>query len=524
MKKENNNKNDESSLKYEYIARSISSLSNEVKDKKDEIEIIKNQIKKHKNEYSQGLQQYITLNNNIIATETELEKYYKCKNKIKRQYTLILSSFDKKIVSRIRDYTNIPDDDLCNLLLTFFGFNYSITYPFLLQITKTVEDWKELFKISINKNYTIEDISIISDLMKKIKQKPNYPYDILIEIIGQKIKECDINIKINNLLNEIEEIQLNKNKIFLSLKTIEMLILQNHSIYKGMVKYIKGIYNLFEKFNKFKSFNDSNQNDDDTTKIKQNLIEDLTASIKTFKKINFKEIYTPFDNVTSLTIRSEFSDELSSISLSTDKMQTSYSFYKNNHQNNSSNQTYLENSKNNSILRDKKENKENKKSELADNKKEETTIPLSTKKFCKYKNLSKPITSKSAAKPKSSSYFKQDENDEIEYLNSEENQLIINNNPFTHNFPFTKIEFSKISNNDIYLNTNNTFEIQEYNANSKGNINYISPMNAINIKPSKFFEENPIKINPTIKPQTKKNHVIQYENTVDIDKCCTACT
>ena len=77
-----------------------------------------------------------------------------------------------------------------------------------------------------------------------------------------------------------------------------------------MVKYIKEIYNLFEKFNKFKSFNDSNQNDDDTTKIKQNLIEDLTASIRTFKKINFKEIYTPFDNVTLLTIRSEFSESL----------------------------------------------------------------------------------------------------------------------------------------------------------------------------------------------------------------------
>lgn len=516
MKKENNNKNDESSKKYEYIMRNISSLNNEIADKKDEIERIKNQIKKQKNEYNQGLQQYIAFNNNIISTETELEKYYKINNKIKREYTLVLSSFDNKFVSKIRDYTNVPDDDVCNLLLTFFGFKYSMTYPFLLQITKNPEDWKELFELGINKNYTNEDISTISDLLTKIKKKPNHPYDILIEIIKQKIKECDINKAINKLLNAIEQMQLNKNKIFLSLKTIEMVILQNYSIYKGIVQNIKGIYNLFEKFNKLKSFNDLNQND--STNIKEHLIEDLSSSIKSFKKINFKEMYGTFDNAISLTIRSEFSDEISSISLSTDKMQTSYNFYKNSNHHNS-NQTYLENSKNNSTVMDKKDNKE-----LINIKEKETIMQVPTKKFCGYKNLSKPIASKSAGKPKSSPYFNQDENDEIEYFNSEENQPIINRNPFTHNFPIKKIEFSNIPNNDMYLNTSNTFEIQEYNTNPKGNINYILPMNTINIKPSKFFEKNPSIINKTIKSQSKKNNVIQYESTVDIGKCCTACT
>ena len=103
----------------------------------------------------------------------------------------------------------------------------------------------------------------------------------------------------------------------------------------------------------------------------------------------------------------------------------------------------------------------------------------------------------------------------MENLYSEESQDIITNND--NQILFTKLDFANNERSAIYTNTNTTFDIQEHN---KGNINYISPLNTLSIKPSKFSEKS-----SSVKSEkSKRVNTIIYEKNVNIDKCCTACT
>lgn len=469
---------------YDFVYKYITMLSNEIKERKEEIEMLKSQIKQQKKEYNQGLQHYLSLNSKLITTENELEKIYNKKSKIQKEFIIQLFSINKDILKKLKDPTNIPNNNICKLVLFFLGYNYSTDYALIQKVNKSLDDWKELIKLGIKRKFNKAEKNTLIRYLKDINSTVIHPYDILIKIIELKVSELDLDEKVNTLDNTIDQIRDNKNKIFIFLKNIEILILQNHSIYQGMIKYIKGIYSLFEKFNRYKQIDNSKEN----TELKDKLFIDLLKSIKEFKQHKFKENIFNTDT-TSLTIRSDFSDEISSLSITTDKFQ-------------------LTNNNNISNTKDSY-------------KPPPTQTPQKSKqnypsaKFYSHKNLSKPISSKSATKPSKISSMKKEINDEMENLYSEESQDIITNND--NQILFTKLDFTNNERSSIYTNTNTTFDIQEYN---KGNINYISPLNTLSIKPSKFSEKS-----SSVKSEKNKRvNTIIYEKNVNIDKCCTACT
>ena len=107
---------------YDFVYKYISTLSNEIKERKDEIEILKNQIKQQKKEYNQGLQHYLSLNSKLITTENELEKIYNKKSKIQKEFIIQLFSINKVILKKLKDPTNIPNNNICKLVLFFLGY------------------------------------------------------------------------------------------------------------------------------------------------------------------------------------------------------------------------------------------------------------------------------------------------------------------------------------------------------------------------------------------------------------------
>ena len=473
---------------YDFVYKYISTLSNEIKERKDEIEILKNQIKQQKKEYNQGLQHYLSLNSKLITTENELEKIYNKKSKIQKEFIIQLFSINKVILKKLKDPTNIPNNNICKLVLFFLGYNYSTDYALIQKVNKSLDDWKELIKLGIKRKFNKAEKNTLIRYINDIKSTVNHPYDILIKIIELKVNELDLDEKANILDNTIDQISDNKNKIFIFLKNIEILILQNHSLYQGMIKYIKGIYSIFEKFNRYKQIETTREN----TELKDKLFIDLLKSIKEFKQHKFKENIFNTDT-TSLTIRSDFSDEISSLSITTDKFQLTNQLTNNNNISNTKD-SYKQ-----PPTQTPQKAKQN----------------LPSAKFYSHKNLSKPISSKSATKPSKVSNMKKEINDEMENLYSEESQDIITNND--NQILFTKLDFANNERSSIYTNTNTTFDIQEYN---KGNINYISPLNTLSIKPSKFSEKS-----TCVKSEkSKRVNTIIYEKNVNIDKCCTACT
>ena len=138
---------------YDFVYKYISTLSNEIKERKDEIEILKNQIKQQKKEYNQGLQHYLSLNSKLITTENELEKIYNKKSKIQKEFIIQLFSINKDILKKLKDPTNIPNNNICKLVLFFLGYNYSTDYALIQKVNKSLDDWKELIKLGIKRKF-----------------------------------------------------------------------------------------------------------------------------------------------------------------------------------------------------------------------------------------------------------------------------------------------------------------------------------------------------------------------------------
>ena len=104
--------------------------------------------------------------------------------------------------------------------------------------------------------------------------------------------------EINNEINKkIEE----KNKIFLTLKKIEGIIVNNEKLYQEMKNYIKGINSILDNYQTIKKKNDIS-----------NYLK-FAKSVSDFNKVNFSEQNTNFSNtdinINSMTLQSEFSED-----------------------------------------------------------------------------------------------------------------------------------------------------------------------------------------------------------------------
>ena len=450
LEKKNDNTN-------ESILANIDELTEEVKEKKNELELFKNQIKLLKQEYQKQLSVYFSMNKNVIQIENNIENILKEKTKLYKKNTLIIIDFNIDKIKRINDISNRPNDkNVEDLILEFFDYDNS-SFEELIVFNKNENEWKLFLNYTLNKKYSQEKIKKIGLIMGKINKEINYPYQIFIDFIKGIIRLNEIENELSLLNEKLINENKSKNEIFLQLKAIETDIIRNDYLYKKMIKYIKSIYSILETYSKIKSRND---------KISSEEYRVLNKNIKDFQKIDFKNLIIPTDNLSSLSVRTNISDTESLHSLSTlnnleEQKDFSSSLINSDNVNNN-------NTKNNKINKIKNvENFPLKNGNTNNNSLHQMIIKNTN-------TNTKIITNKSICKTKKK--IKNEDSDDDNYSDNENDLIEKNGSIKMENLNFVNIH------NDINLTLENI----------EGGITFVSPMNFFTSLPSKLYEDQKI--------------------------------
>ena len=449
LEKKNDNTN-ESILAY------IDELTEEVKEKKNELELFKNQIKLLKQEYQKQLSVYFSMNKNVIQIENNIENILKEKTKLYKKNTLIIIDFNIDKIKRINDISNRPNDkNVEDLILEFFDYDNS-SFEELIVFNKNENEWKLFLNYTLNKKYSQEKIKKLKLIVDKITKDINYPYQLIIDFIKGIIRLNEIEKELISLNEKLINENKSKNEIFLQLKAIETDIIRNDYLYKKMIKYIKSIYSILETYSKIKSRND---------KISSEEYRVLNKNIKDFQKIDFKNLIIPTDNLSSLSVRTNISDTESLHSLSTLnnlEEQKDFSSSLINSDNVNSN-----NARNNINKIKILENLPLKNGNTNNNSLHQMIIKNTN-------TNTKIITNKSICKPQKK--IKNEDSDDDNYSDNENDLIEKNGSIKMENLNFVNIH------NDINLTLENI----------EGGITFVSPMNFFTSLPSKLYEDQKI--------------------------------
>ena len=283
----------------------LENLCSELRIAKDELSLIKNQIRSEKNEYKTQLNFYITFNNDLIKRESNLEFLFYSLAKIKKQILYKSSQITDSIVNRFSDKTNKPCVPLEKLLLLFFGFSSSMSFSLFVKINRNFDEWSNSFRVAMKRKYTLEELKQMKEYIEILStnNSVNFPFDKFYEIIKLKVQEHELNKELHSIMNELEIMRNKKDKIFLHVNYHKKKIGKLYSKTQIISKYLKEGIDIIDKINKYKL----NNNENDINEI-QKIISHFQFDNKDMKDVfNTIEI----DNITSLTIRSECSDDTS---------------------------------------------------------------------------------------------------------------------------------------------------------------------------------------------------------------------
>ena len=288
------------------LVKELSSLSSEAKAKRSEIDQLKSQIKKTKFEYNQKIKTYHSLTDTIINQEHQMEDIQNKISKLQLKQQILISSVSSKCYNHLLDLSN-NNSHMHNLFLFFkLCFYDDAKDPAdLVRILKNESGIKSMLEYSetIYTNLFKENINKYSLLYNLYQKNINssstlnqtFPFDIFFECIGYIFAIIELKAEKKNKDVQVQENIIEKNGIFLNLKSLEGEIQKNEMLYKTIVKYVKGINVLFEKFNSIKS----NQNN-------QEEIDQLMKTIEQIKKVDITNCIM-YDNMSSLSVQSEYS-------------------------------------------------------------------------------------------------------------------------------------------------------------------------------------------------------------------------
>ena len=457
------------------ITQNLLLLKKELKDKKEELDCLRSQIKDLKKEYTLKVEEYSTYLNIIIEDEKQKEKFLKQKNKKQKTKIMLFLNLNARKLQCIKNQINFPSSQARELILYFFDY-HSTTFENAMQMLKTPEELKDILSMSLKRKLSAEEISFITESVKKI-ENVGYPFDTIIQLIQLKLDLCYIDNKISNLAREIDSISETKNNIFLYLKRTEGEISKKIQVVEKIMRYIKTIYAFFEKYNKIKNERTTNNTKDDYC--------ELAKSLREFKTLTFKDNTSSiYDNFTSLTIRSEISDNISSYSISDYKLTTLSGLLNPDLQNGRA--------QSNKITSQNHSRQESKKSLISINQVVQSSKEQSTnnKIFCGRKIISKPVACKSVTKKKNSDTKQSTPTDE-----DESGYLKTGNGINENEVKVQKLELPVLS---LITQGNKESSFFSYECDliddkySSTNLNQsylVSPMNNFKIKPSKFFDE-----------------------------------
>ena len=308
MKEEENKVNNET---INSIVKSLTILSNESKAKRAEMDQIRSAIKKGKIEYNKEIKNYSLLMKKINKLENEIEKIERKICKKKHRQKILYSAINSSFYVNLKDTKNQIHQSIFENFLLFCGFtNYKNELDIFNTTLKDENELKSLIDQGekFQNNIFKSAQSLYANINQKISEtKQNqqipYPFSDIYDIISNIYDIISFKKETQKLLDEIEILTLEKNNIFIGLKTLENQIVKNDQIYKDLQTYLKGINAMLEKYNTIKQNND----------VGNYLL--FANSLKEFSNVTWSKASTLNDlALSSMTVQSEFSEEKSDIS------------------------------------------------------------------------------------------------------------------------------------------------------------------------------------------------------------------
>ena len=291
----------------ESMLKSLTALNNEVNLKRIELEKLKNKIKEGKFNYNQEIKIYQKLNQEIIFNEQKKGNIENNISKIKKKQLILYSTFSKEFLQNLIDSFKKFKSIFIHFI-NFSGYSPEKEINFISIILRDEHELKYIIEHSHNYQNNLFEKS--KELFYKIKNKINifkeqnsipYPFESIFENMENIYKIIDLNNDKNEINNDINKKIEEKNKIFLTLKKIEGIIVNNEKLYQEMKNYIKGINSILDNYQTIRKKNDIS-----------NYLK-FAKSVTEFNKVNFSEQNTNFSNsdinINSMTLQSEFSED-----------------------------------------------------------------------------------------------------------------------------------------------------------------------------------------------------------------------
>ena len=287
----------------EGMIKTLNNLSNDVNQKKVEIEMIKNKIKEGKFDYNKEVKIYQELNKEIILNEEkkgEIENYI---SKIKKKKLIFNSSLTKEFLQNLIEGFK-KFEEIYIYFITFSGYPLHKDLDFISIILtdeyelKYVIEYSEKYQFNLYEN-SKEEFELIKNNIIQFKKQNSIPYQfqLIFENMENIYKIIELNYKKNDIINNINKKIEEKNNRFIILKKIEGNIISNEKTFQEMKIYVKNINSILENYQTLKENND-----------KSNFLK-FAKIVNDFDTVNFTSENITNICINNMTLQSEFNIE-----------------------------------------------------------------------------------------------------------------------------------------------------------------------------------------------------------------------
>ena len=292
----------------EGMLKTLTELSNDLNNKRSELEKLRTKIKEGKFNYNQEVKIYQKLNQEIIAHENKKGEIENSISKIKKKQFIFYSSLTKEfLLNLIESFKKFKI--IFTHFIGFSGYSQNKEIDFISIVfrdeheLKYIIEYSLIFQSQLFKNNK-EKFENIKNNINNFKQENSipYPFEIIFENMNNIYKLIDLNSQKEELNESINKKIEEKNKIFIVLKKIEGTIVSNDKLFQEMKNYVKNINSIFDNYQSIKKKNDVSNYLQFVKKVKE-------FNPSTFNKINNGSNSNIDININSMTVQSEYSED-----------------------------------------------------------------------------------------------------------------------------------------------------------------------------------------------------------------------
>ena len=265
------------------------------KGNKNNIKLIKAELRQLKVEYEKELEKYKNASRNIIETEEKFNNISKKINKINYKQMILANKISNDYVDNLNTYK--LDQNIKITLLSLLGFPYPEQEPFYFNSSDFL-----MAQLSLSKQFLFDlaltnadEYDIIKSSYDKLDKRililrPIYDFMKLnFDIVNLMLKREDI-FKVNQSLIR------NKDNSLINVKILEKKIKEKYS----KAKKRKNINNINEKTNNEKNINKNELNKTNEKDFDELLNDSHLLSIKDFDEISGKSLMMSMNNDDSI--------------------------------------------------------------------------------------------------------------------------------------------------------------------------------------------------------------------------------